>query len=97
MPTTTNRRRIPDLPDVLTTKDGTKVTAADMWSKVRRAEIVEDFDREVLGCVPKEVPKVTWSVAATSQGTMGTTPITTKQFVGHWTTRLVRRSTWTSA
>ena len=52
----------PDLPDVLTTKDGQKVTTPEMWWNVRRPEIVEDFDREVLGRVPKDVPKVTWTV-----------------------------------
>src|SRR6266849_11154187 len=30
----------PDLPDVLTLKNGTKVTSADMWWKQRRPEIV---------------------------------------------------------
>ena len=34
------------MPDVLTMKDGTKVTRADQWP-ARRAEIVEDFDREL--------------------------------------------------
>src|SRR5579884_936186 len=48
----------PDLPDVLKTKDGRKVTTPEMWWNVRRPEIVEDFDREVLGRVPKDVPKV---------------------------------------
>ena len=33
-----------------------------MWWKQRRPEIVEDFEREVLGRVPKNVPKVTWVV-----------------------------------
>src|SRR5258708_1557164 len=37
----------PDLPDPLAFKDGKKVTTADMWTTKRRAEIVEDFDREV--------------------------------------------------
>src|SRR5215472_466961 len=50
----------PNLPDVLTLKNGKKVKTADMWWKQRRPEIVEDFDREVLGRVPKNVPKVTW-------------------------------------
>src|SRR3712207_627427 len=36
------------LPDLMTFKDGTKVTAADQWPK-RRAEIAEDFEREVYG------------------------------------------------
>ena len=55
----------PDLPDVLTLKNGRKVTTAAMWWKQRRPEIVEDFDREVLGRVPKNVPKVTWTVDRT--------------------------------
>src|SRR5690348_2627852 len=52
----------PDLPDALTTKDGKKVTTAEQWWGQRRPEIVEDFDREVIGRVPKDVPKVTWTV-----------------------------------
>ena len=73
----------PNLPDVLTTKDGRKVTTPEMWWKVRRPEIVEDFDREVLGRVPKDVPKVTWSVTSTTEGTSGTHPTIVKQLVGH--------------
>src|SRR4029453_6960291 len=49
----------PQLPDPLTLKNGKKVTSADMWWKQRRPEIVEDFDRDVLGRVPQNVPKVT--------------------------------------
>src|SRR6516165_3331308 len=52
----------PKLPDVLTLKNGQKVTTADMWWKQRRPEIVEDFEREVLGRVPKNAPKITWTV-----------------------------------
>src|SRR6266566_1139803 len=46
----------PNLPDVLTMKNGTRVTTARMWAE-RRKEIIEDFDREVLGRVPRTVPK----------------------------------------
>src|SRR4051812_2904188 len=73
----------PNLPDVLTTRDGKKVTTADMWWTVRRPEIVEDFDREVLGRVPKDVPKVTWEVEKTTEATAGPHPTVTKQLVGH--------------
>ena len=31
-----------------------------MWWKERRPEIVEDFEREVYGRIPKNIPKVTW-------------------------------------
>jgi hypothetical protein len=73
----------PNLPDVLTTNDGKKVTTPDMWWKIRRPEIVEDFDREVLGRVPKDVPKVTWTLTSTTEGTSGTHPTIVKQLVGH--------------
>ena len=72
----------PDLPDPLTLKNGKKVTkASDWWSK-RRPEIVEDFDREVYGRVPKVTPKVKWEVANTTTGKNGDVDIITKQLVG---------------
>ena len=85
MPTTTRARRIPypNLPDVLTLKNGKKVTTAKVWWNQRRPEIVEDFDREVLGRVPKNVPKVTWTVTKTVNTTVGTRAVIGKQLVGH--------------
>jgi len=72
----------PDLPDALTLKNGKKVTkASDWWSK-RRPEIVEDFDREVYGRVPKTVPGVKWQVTSTTPGKNGDIDIITKQLVG---------------
>src|SRR5579862_2337235 len=55
----------PNLPDVLTLKNGTKVTTPAMWWDQRRPEIVEDMEREVYGRIPKNVPKVTWTVKVT--------------------------------
>jgi hypothetical protein len=73
----------PNLPDVLTLKDGKKVTKAKDWWKKRRPEIVEDFEREVLGRVPSSVPKVTWTVTNTSEAKIGAYPVRGKQLVGH--------------
>ena len=44
----------PTLPDPLKLKDGKRVTSAEMWWTKRRPEIVEDFDREILGRVPAQ-------------------------------------------
>ena len=72
----------PNLPDPLTLNNGKKVTtAADWWNK-RRPEIVEDFDREVYGRVPKNVPKVKWEVVSTTAGKNGDVEIVTKQLSG---------------
>jgi hypothetical protein len=73
----------PNLPDVLTLNNGKKVTTADQWWKQRRPEIVEEFDREVLGRVPKNVPKVTWTVTKTVDAMVGSRAVIGKQLVGH--------------
>ena len=74
----------PDWPEALTLKNGQKVTSAEMWWKQRRPEIVEDFEREVIGRVPQDLPKVTWQI--TSQAVdrvVGKIPVIAKQLVGH--------------
>jgi len=71
----------PNLPDPLTLKSGQKVTTASVWRGKRRAELLEDFQREIYGRTPK-TPKVTWAVVSTTTGTNGDTPIVTKQLLG---------------
>ena len=75
---------LPDLPELLVTKNGQKVTTAEQWWKVRRPEIVEDFEREVFGRVQKNVPKVTWTVVTqATDRVVGTLPVAAKQLVGN--------------
>ena len=73
----------PNLPEVLTLANGRRVTTAEAWWKQRGPEIVEDFEREVLGRVPNAVPKVTWTVEATTETTIGTHPVLGRQLTGH--------------
>jgi hypothetical protein len=73
----------PNLPDPLTLKNGQKVTTPDMWWRERRPEIVEDFEREVYGRVPANVPKVTWSVKAVDREWLGFNPVVAKEVIGH--------------
>ena len=73
----------PNLPEALTLKNGKKVTDAKTWWEKRRPEIVEDFEREVLGRVPANVPKVTWTVKNAAQAMVGPYPVLEKQLVGH--------------
>lgn len=70
------------LPDVLTMNNGTKVTRPDQWP-ARHAEIQEDFEREVYGRIPVNVPNVTWEVIATNESVAGGIPTVTKMLVGH--------------
>jgi hypothetical protein len=73
----------PDLPDPLVLKNGQKVTTAQMWWNQRRPEIVEDFDREIYGRVPKDTPRVKWEVTSTTNEKNGDVPVITKELVGH--------------
>ena len=73
----------PDWPDVLTLKDGQKVTTAQTWWQKRRPEVVEDFEREVYGRVPGVVPKVSWTVAETVETTVGGQPVVARRVIGH--------------
>ncbi len=82
----------PHLPEMMVTKSRKPVTTPEIWWKERRPEIVEYFDAEVYGRVPKDVPKVTWEPAPADapQGGRGfrgrgptpTVPHTTKRLVG---------------
>ncbi|GAB2588078.1 glucuronyl esterase domain-containing protein [Spirosoma areae] len=71
------------LPDPLVLKNGQKVTTATMWWTKRRPEIVEDFDREIYGRMPKNTPKVTWSVVSETKEMNGRFPTITKNLKGH--------------
>src|SRR5579862_2311857 len=73
----------PNLPDPLVLNNGKKVTSAKMWWNQRRPEIVELFDREIYGRVPKNVPKVKWEVASTKNEMTGDVPVITKDLIGH--------------
>jgi hypothetical protein len=73
----------PNLPDPLLLKNGKKVTTKTTWWKQRRPEIVEVFDREIYGRVPKNTPKVNWQIVNTTHETNGTYPVITKHLIGH--------------
>jgi hypothetical protein len=72
-----------NLPDPLVLKNGVKVGSAQVWWTQRRPEIQEDFDREILGRTPANLPKVTWEVVSTTPEKNGDVPVVTKRLLGH--------------
>ena len=62
------------LPDPLVFNNGNKVTTTKQWAK-RRLEIMEDFDREIYGRVPKKTPKVSWKVISEKDTSNGEYPV----------------------
>ena len=53
----------PKLPDALLLKNGQRVTSPEVWFDQRRPEIVADYEREILGRAPANLPAVEWKVA----------------------------------
>jgi hypothetical protein len=73
----------PELPEILVTEKGKKVTTPDMWWNTRRPELVELFEREVYGRIPDNVPNVTWKVEIVDNERVGRIPVVAKKLVGH--------------
>lgn len=71
-----------ELPDPLRMKDGQIVKTADDWWNDRRPEIVEDFEMEVYGRVPDQVPSVSWKILESKDTVVGNYPIVEKTLVG---------------
>lgn len=73
----------PNLPPLLTFKNGKSVTTPAQWWSQRRPEIVEDMEREVYGRLPKDIPAVTWRVVLSEREILGRTPVIAKRLTGH--------------
>jgi hypothetical protein len=71
------------LPDPLRLKSGKRVDSPEAWWRLRRPEIVEDFDREIYGRVPATTPRVLWEVKSTTRERSGDVPVITKEIIGH--------------
>ena len=71
------------IPDPLVLKNGHKVTTAQIWWTQRRPQIVEDFNRDILGRVPANVPHVRWEVVSTTRELNENIPVITKKLIGH--------------
>jgi hypothetical protein len=73
--------RFGDIPALMTLKNGQMVATAEQWQR-RRGEIIEDFEREVVGRIPANVPKVTWTVKGTDNERIGRVPVIATNLVG---------------
>ncbi len=73
----------PKLPEVLRMENGRKVTSARQWQRQRRPELIELFEREVVGRIPENVPAVTWQVTQTAGGEIGGRPVLARRLNGN--------------
>jgi lysophospholipase L1-like esterase len=72
----------PTLPDPLTLENGRRVATPAMWWNERRPQLMDAFDREVLGRVPSNAPHVTWRIDRTQPFEIGGRAVVGKILVG---------------
>ena len=72
----------PNLPPVLALESGTPITSPEDWWSLRRPEIVELFEREVLGRVPDNAPGIDWDVVETAEGRLASRPVAARRLIG---------------
>lgn len=72
----------PQLPEVMKLQNGQPITTAEQWVQQRRPEIVELFEREIYGRVPKNAPIVKWEVRETREIEAGGKPALQRHIVG---------------
>ena len=73
----------PDLRDVLTLSNGTKISKPDQWWNQRRPELIAEFEKNVYGRIPDKVPGVTWTVKITDREAVNRIPVIAKEITGH--------------
>jgi hypothetical protein len=70
------------LPDPLIMKNGSAVRTPKDWWEKRRPEIAEDFDREIYGRVPKNIPSVVWKMRWEKDTMNGVYPVRERLLIG---------------
>ena len=70
------------LPDPLVLKNEKTVTNAKTWWQQRRPEIVNDYETQVFGRIPKNIPQVTFEVSNVEDTALGGNAIK-KTITGH--------------
>jgi hypothetical protein len=72
-----------NLPDPLLLKNGQRVTTPETWFNQRRPEIVADFEHEILGRAPSNLPTVKWEVVSSTPEKYGSVDVVTRRLSGH--------------
>lgn len=70
------------LPDPLVTSNGTPVATEKAWWNIRRPEIVAQFEEEMYGHVPENIPDISWTIVSEKDTTAGPYPVMETLLIG---------------
>ncbi|QDV21897.1 hypothetical protein [Aureliella helgolandensis] len=72
----------PDPTEILWLRNGEKVTTPAQWWERRRPQLVQDFEREVVGRILDNVAAVEWEALKSVEEQLGETEVLEKRLVG---------------
>ncbi|MFL0161117.1 alpha/beta hydrolase family protein [Aquirufa salirivi] len=72
----------PHLPAVLQLNNGKLVDSKRSWNYHRKPEIVEDFEKEIYGRIPDNIPPISWKIISTENKTMAGFPVEVQKLKG---------------
>lgn len=72
----------PKLPEVLQLNNGKPVDSKRTWYYHRKPEIIEDFEREIYGRVPDNIPPISWKIVSKEHKTMAGFPVEIQKLIG---------------
>ncbi|MBT1705822.1 glucuronyl esterase domain-containing protein [Chryseosolibacter indicus] len=70
-----------NLPNPLIFKDGRRVKGSSDWNR-RRQEIIDEFENEIYGRLPSQLPSVKWVTISATDTVVGDLPIKEKRLKG---------------
>ncbi len=70
------------LPDPLLLKNGKKVKSIKVWNEQRKPELIADFENEIYGKLPQNIPSVKWQVISVKDTLVGNQAIKQKMLKG---------------
>lgn len=71
-----------NIPVVLQLNNGKKVDSKRAWNYHRKPEIVEDFEREIYGRIPDNIPPISWKIISAENKMMAGFPVEVQKLVG---------------
>lgn len=72
----------PILPEILISNSGKKITSKEQWNSLRKPELIGEFENNVYGRLPKNIPKVNWTVKITDREFTNRIPVIAKEIIG---------------
>ncbi len=70
------------LPEILILHNGKKIKTVSQWTNIRKPEIMADFENEIYGKLPDNIPGVNWQIVSSKDTMQGNIPIIEKTLKG---------------